>query len=61
MQTSLTVYDVTGRQVAALVDGVQQMGVHSAAFNADRLTTGMYFVVLNAGGKVLTQKVMLVR
>jgi hypothetical protein len=61
MQTSLTVYDVTGRQVATLVDGIQQMGIHSAAFNADRLTTGMYFVVLNAGGKVLTQKVMLVR
>ena len=61
MQTSLTVYDVSGRQVATLVDGVQQMGVHSAAFNADNLTTGMYFVVLNAGGKVLTQKVMLVR
>ena len=61
LQVSLDVYNLSGRRVASLVDGVQQAGAHSVTLHADNLSSGTYIVLLNAGGKVLSQKVTLIR
>ncbi len=41
---SLAVYNVLGRKVAVLVDGVRAAGKHAVAFDATRLSSGAHFV-----------------
>lgn len=60
-EASLKVYDVLGREVAVLVDGMMSAGQHQATFNADGLPSGMYLVRLEAGGQVMTRKMSLVK
>jgi uncharacterized delta-60 repeat protein len=39
----LKVYDLTGREVAILVNEVKQAGIHSVTFNGSNLSSGVYF------------------
>lgn len=57
----LTVYDVTGRQVNVVSDGVVSAGEHQARFNGSALASGVYFARLEAGKNVKTEKLMLVK
>lgn len=62
----LGVYDVAGREVAVIQDGVQTAGSHEARWDgAGRdgmpLGAGVYFVRLDAGGETRTSKTMLVK
>lgn len=45
---TLVVYDVLGRVVATLVDGVQSANQYSVEFNASRLASGMYIYRIHA-------------
>ena len=47
----LSVFDVMGRQVALLVNGVQKAGAHRVPFDAKRLAPGMYWVKLVHNGR----------
>ena len=58
---NLTVYDITGHEVAALVNGFEAAGAHSIIWNAEGFTSGVYFVRLNADGFEQTQKMLLVK
>ena len=57
----MTVYDVLGREVAVLVDGVRQAGPQTVEFDASSLPSGMYFYRLSAGATQLTQTLTVVR
>jgi hypothetical protein len=57
----LTVYDVSGRQVEVLEDGVRPAGEHSVEWNARGLASGVYFYRLVAGDFVQTKKMVLMR
>ena len=57
----LSVFDVLGRRVATLVEGVVAAGPHRATLDGSRLTTGVYFVVLEADGQREATKVLVVR
>ncbi len=57
----LAVYDVRGREVAALVDRVVEAGRHEAPLDAGRLAPGVYVVRLEAAGTVLTRRATVVR
>ncbi len=62
----LRVYNLAGREVAVLRDGVQSAGPHEEPWNGrDRdgreLGAGMYFIRLDAGGESRTSKMLLVR
>ena len=46
----LVVYDVTGREVARLVEGQLAAGRHEARFDGSRLASGMYLYRLTATG-----------
>ncbi len=50
----LSVYDVLGREVAILVDGVQHAGEHAAVFDGTSLPSGTWFYRLEATGQVRT-------
>ena len=60
-QVTLQLFDLRGRQVAELFEGMQTVGVHTATLNASGLASGLYFVRLEAAQQTETQKVMLVR
>jgi hypothetical protein len=47
-QVELRVYDLTGREVALLADGVQAAGTYRAQFNASALSSGTYLYRLEA-------------
>ncbi|MEL6612168.1 MAG: T9SS type A sorting domain-containing protein, partial [Bacteroidota bacterium] len=57
----LTVYDVTGRAVAELVDGTMEAGYHSAAFDASALPSGIYLARLDAESRTFTERLLVVR
>ena len=46
---TLTVYDLFGRAVATLVDGVKPAGSYQVAFDAHGLASGFYVYRLHAG------------
>ncbi len=57
----LSVFDVAGREVAVLVDGVQSPGSHAVTFQAADLTSGVYFYRLRAGSYLETRRMILLR
>ncbi|THU39665.1 T9SS type A sorting domain-containing protein [Niastella caeni] len=56
--TNLAVLDITGKQVAVLVNGTLQAGNHKALFNANKLAAGVYTLKLVYNGKVVTRKLV---
>ena len=59
--TELSVYDLTGRIVSTLVDGVQPAGNHEVRFSAADLPTGTYVYRLEVNGQSITRTMTLVR
>jgi len=58
---TLKVYDVLGSEVAELVNGQVEAGVHKVNFNAYNLNSGIYFYTIKAGNFSETKKLMLVK
>ena len=58
---NLSVYDISGRKVETLAEGVLNTGYHSATFDASLLPAGLYLVRLEAGGEVLIRKAVIVK
>ena len=61
MKVNLTVYDVSGRTVATVVNGFRQAGSHDVTFDASQLSSGLYFYTLNAGEFSTSGKMVLVK
>jgi protocatechuate 3,4-dioxygenase beta subunit len=57
----LRVYDILGREVAVLVNGVQTSGTHSVTFNASSLASGVYMYRLTTGSMTATKKMLLMK
>jgi hypothetical protein len=55
----LTVYDILGREVATLVDGMEQQGLHEARFDGGGLSSGVYLYRLQTAGFVQQKKMIL--
>jgi hypothetical protein len=55
------VYDVTGREVAVLVDEFRNGGAHELLFDGSGLSSGIYFFRLSYRGTVQTAKMMLLK
>ena len=61
VKVQITVYDLTGRKIAIIEDGWKSAGFHSFTFNADGLSSGVYFTRLKSGDFMQTRKVLLLR
>jgi hypothetical protein len=60
-RVTLSVFDLFGREVATLVDGIEEPGEKRATFDGSALASGVYFYRLRAGDFVQTRKLVLVR
>jgi hypothetical protein len=58
---TLKVFDVLGREVATLVDGIEEPGYKSVRWNANDVASGLYFYRLQAGSFIETKKMLLLR
>ena len=57
----LEVFDVLGRRVAVLAEGVFQGGFHEARFDAAHLPSGLYAVRLQSGSRLVTRTMLRIR
>lgn len=57
----IQVYDVMGRHISTLVDAPMSAGQHAVTFDASSLSSGTYFVRMQAGRQLFTSKMMLVK
>ncbi|GAB5408086.1 MAG: hypothetical protein BalsKO_04510 [Balneolaceae bacterium] len=58
---SLKVYDLTGREVASLVDSRLNAGDHNVTFDASNLSSGVYVYILQSNGIRLANKMTLIK
>jgi hypothetical protein len=58
---TLKVYDMLGKEVATLVEGVQSAGNHMVRFDGSAVRSGVYFCRLQAGSFNETKKLILVK
>ena len=56
---TLKVYDVSGREVATLLDDRKPAGRHSVNFPSADLQSGVYFYTLTNSGSTLTKKMVI--
>ena len=60
-ETRLAVYNILGKEIAVLVDGMVVPGRHAVSWEAVGLPDGIYFYRLTMGSAVRTNQMMLIR
>ena len=58
---SIVVYDFLGREVKSLVNEYKQPGTYQVSYNAEGLTSGVYFYKMTAGEFSSTKKLVLIQ
>lgn len=58
---NLKVYDALGREVAVLDNGYKSAGSYTYNFDANNLSSGLYFYTIRSGKFVETKKMLLIR
>lgn len=58
---SLKIYDILGNEVATLVNKEQPAGRYELMFNAEELSSGIYFYKLQSGSLIQTKKMILLK
>ena len=58
---SLKVYDVLGNEITTLVNEEKKAGSYEVEFNAEKLSSGVYFYKLTAGNFISTRKMLLLK
>jgi hypothetical protein len=58
---SVKVFDISGKEVNVLVNGIKQAGVYSISFDASSLASGIYFYKIESGSFTETKKMVLVK
>jgi len=57
----LTIHDITGREIATLIDEKQPAGHHFVPFDATHLPNGLYLYRLENKGKLATKKMIVIK
>jgi len=58
---SLSVYDVNGRLVSQLINGLYEVGIHEAILDASALSAGVYFYRLKSAGYSAIRKIIVTK
>ena len=57
----MKVFNVAGQEVATLMSGPQNPGVHRVTFNGSGVPSGVYFYSLSANDFTATRKMLLLK
>ncbi|MGE5498384.1 MAG: T9SS type A sorting domain-containing protein, partial [Syntrophothermus sp.] len=57
----LKIYDLTGREVASLVEKFQNPGSYTILFDASALPSGLYLYIINAGSFIAVKKLLILK
>ena len=57
----LAAYDIRGKEVDMIFEGAQSVGQHSYTWDASNLPSGVYYIRLQAGEMLTSQKALLVK
>jgi len=60
-QTSLSVYDITGKEISLLVNAYLKPGSYEISFDASGLSSGVYFYKISAGSFTDVKKMVLLK
>jgi len=60
-QVSITIYDLTGREVDKLCSSTQEPGFYRKVWDGSLLPSGVYFLRVDAGSFTATRKLLLLR
>ncbi len=60
-EVSLIIYDLLGREVAVLVNRVQNAGNHVVSFSGNDLPSGIYYYTLKTDQGIITKKMVLLK
>jgi photosystem II stability/assembly factor-like uncharacterized protein len=60
-RVKITLYDILGRRVRVLLDDVKYPGEYTLQFNAEGLSSGIYFYKLVSGKHTVTKKMVLMK
>ena len=60
-EVRLAVYDLLGREMAVLVEGMKPPGEHLVEVDAGRWASGLYFYTIEAAGQKRTQRMVLIK
>ena len=60
-KTTVKIYDLLGNEILVLLDGEKEAGSYEVEFNANSLSSGIYFYRLQAGDFVETKKMVLMK
>ena len=58
---NLKVYDILGKEVAALINGTLSSGEHSVVFDAGKFQSGIYYYKIKAGNYMEIKKMMFIK
>ncbi len=61
LSVQLKIYDVLGNEIATLVNEIKSAGIYEVNFNADKLSSGVYYYKLTAGNFTQAKKMILLR
>mgnify|MGYP006178922207 CR=1 FL=1 len=56
---TLKVYNLIGEELLTLVNSYQQKGSYTVKFEADKLSSGIYFYKIRYGNSAITKKMIL--
>lgn len=57
----ITVYNAIGKEISVLVNGNYEAGLHTISWNANNISSGMYFYKMEAGNFTATKKLVLMK
>jgi hypothetical protein len=60
-KVKLAVYNLLGKEVAVIVNGMRNAGSQTVTFDAKNLSSGVYFYKLETGSTVLAKKMLLLK
>jgi predicted outer membrane repeat protein len=60
-QIAMSVYDLTGREIVKLADGWREVGKYNIVLEGGNLTSGVYLISLDAGGRRVAKQVQLLK
>ena len=60
-KVTITVFNTIGQKVSTLFEGIKTAGLHSLTFNADGLSSGLYFYMIETNRFTSTKKMLYVR